>query len=173
MVEFFIKGTKSQLNKIDDKVALNNTTSENNLFKVAGYFIDLNYLNDDETIQLSVDDENIWESCFNDLKELNETEFNNELIISMRVIDESYKDFFIHDDFGFFTEDVVISAFGRFGDTFCEPMSVKEAIMIWCDIMDKEQGNRTDDEMISYINNYDYDDEYSEDEFHIDKFVKI
>ena len=39
--------------------------------------------------------------------------------------------------------------------------------------MDKEQGNRTDDEMISYINNYDYDDDYSEDEFHIDKFVKI
>lgn len=169
MVDFYIKGTKSQLDEIENKVLLNNTTSGNNLFNVSGYFVDLGYT--DDAIILSVDEENIWESCFNDLKELNETEFNNELIISMRVIDESYKDFFIHDDAGFFTEDVVISSSGIFEDNFCEPFSVKDAIMMWCDIMDKEQGNRTDDEMISYINNYDYDDE--DDTLKIYKFEKI
>jgi hypothetical protein len=169
MVDFYIKGTKPQLDEIENKVLLNNTTSGNNLFNVSGYFVDLGYT--DDAIILSVDEENIWESCFDDLKELNETEFNNELIISMRVIDESYKDFFIHDDFGFFTEDVVISSSGIFEDNFCEPFSVKDAIMMWCDIMDKEQGNRTDDEMISYINNYDYDDE--DDTLKIYKFEKI
>lgn len=44
-------------------------------------------------------------------------------------------------------------------------------VLTYCDIMDKEQGNRTDDEMISYINNYDYDDE--DDELKIYKFKKI
>lgn len=169
MVEFFIKGAKSQLDEIENKVLLNNTTSENNLFHVGNYFVDLGYT--DDAIILSVDEENIFESCFDNLKELNETEFNNELIISMRVIDDSYKDFLIHDDFGFFTEDAVISSFGRFDDVFCEPFSVKDAIMMWLDIMDKEQGNRTDDEMISYINNYDYDDE--DDALKIYKFEKI
>ena len=169
MVDFYIKGTKSQLNEIENKVPLNNTTSGNNLFPIGGYFIDLGYT--DDAIILSIDDENIWDSCFDDLKELNETEFNNELIISMRVIDDSYRDFLIHDDADFFTEDVVISSSGIFEDNFCEPFSVKDAIMMWCDIMDKEQGNRTDDEMISYINNYDYDDE--DDTLKIYKFEKI
>lgn len=169
MVDFYIKGTKSQLDEIENKVSLNNTTSGNNFFHVGGYFVDLGYT--DDAIILSVDEENIWESCFDDLKEMNETEFNNELIISMRVIDDSYRDFFIHDDVDFFTEDVVVSSSGIFEDNFCEPFSVKDAIMMWCDIMDKEQGNRTDDEMISYINNYDYDDE--DDALKIYKFEKI
>lgn len=169
MVEFYIKGTKSQLDEIENKVLLNNTTSGNNFFHVGNYFVDLDYT--DDAIILSVDEENIFESCFDDLKELNETEFNNELIISMRVIDESYEDFLIHDDVDFFTEDAVISSSGIFEDNFCEPFSVKDAIMMWCDIMDKEQGNRTDDEMISYINNYDYDDE--DDALKIYKFEKI
>lgn len=168
MVEFIIKGSKSQLGEIENKVSLNNTTSGNNLFHIGRYFVDLGY--SDDAILLSVDEENIWESCFDDLKDLNETEFNNELIISMMVIDYSYKDFLIHDDFGFFTEDVVVSSGGIYDDNFCEPCSVKEAIMMWCDIMDQEQGNRTDDEMISYINNYNYDEE---DGFRIDKFEKI
>lgn len=169
MVDFYIKGPKSQLDEIEKKVLLSNTTSGNNLFHVGNYFVDLGYT--DDAIILSVDEENIYESCFDDLKELNETEFNNELIISMRVIDDSYKDFLIHDDVDFFTEDVVISSSGIFEDNFCEPFSVKDAIMMWCDIMDKEQGNRTDDEMISYINNYDYDDE--DDALKIYKFKKI
>lgn len=169
MVDFYIKGTKSQLDEIENKVPLNNTTSGNNFFHVGGYFVDLGYT--DDAIILSVDEENIWESCFDDLKEMNETEFNNELIISMRVIDDRYRDFLIHDDVDFFTEDVVISSSGIFEDNFCEPFSVKDAIMMWCDIMDKEQGNRTDDEMISYINNYDYDDE--DDALKIYKFEKI
>ena len=166
MVEFFIKGTNYQLDKIENEVPLNNTTSGNNLFHIGRYFINLCYL--DDAIILSVDEENIWESCFDDLKELNETEFNNELIISMRVIDDSYKDFLIYDDFGFFTEDVVMSSSGIFEDNFCEPFLVKDAIMMWCDIMNQEQGNRTDDEMISYINNYNYDDE--DDALEIYKF---
>lgn len=169
MVDFYIKGTKSQLDEIENKVSLNNTTSGNNLFHIGGYFIDLGYT--DDAIILSIDDENIWDSCFDDLKELNETEFNNELIISMRVIDDSYRDFLIHDDVDFFTEDVVISSSGIFEDNFYEPFSVKDAIMMWCDIMNQEQGNRTDDEMISYINNYKYDDE--DDAFKIYKFKKI
>ena len=169
MVDLYIKGPKSQLDEIEKKVLLSNTTSGNNLFHVGNYFVDLGYT--DDAIILSVDEENIYESCFDDLKELNETEFNNELIISMRVIDDSYKDFLIHDDVDFFTEDVVISSSGIFEDNFCEPFSVKDAIMMWCDIMDKEQGNRTDDEMISYINNYDYDDE--DDALKIYKFKKI
>ena len=169
MVDFYIKGTKSQLDEIEKKVLLNNTTSGNNFFHVGNYFVDLGYT--DDAIILSVDEENIYESCFDDLKELNETEFNNELIISMRVIDDSYRDFLIHDDVDFFTEDVVVSSSGISEDNFCEPFSVKDAIMMWCDIMDKEQGNRTDDEMISYINNYDYDDE--DDVLKIYKFKKI
>lgn len=169
MVDFYIKGTKSQLDEIENKVLLNNTTSGNNFFHVGNYFVDLSYT--DDAIILSVDEENIFESCFDDLKEMNETKFNNELIISMRVIDDSYRDFLIHDDADFFTEDVVVSSSGIFEDNFCEPFSVKDAIMMWCDIMDKEQGNRTDDEMISYINNYDYDDE--DDALKIYKFEKI
>lgn len=169
MVEFFIKGSKSQLDEIENKVLLNNTTSGNNLFHVGNYFVDLGY--SDDAILLSVDKENIYESCYDDLKDLNETEFNNELIISMRVIDDSYKDFLIHDDFGFFTEDAVMSSSGIFEDNFHEPFLVKDAIMMWCDIMNQEQGNRTDDEMISYINNYDYDDE--DDALKIYKFKKI
>lgn len=169
MVEFIIKGSKSQLDEIENKVLLNNTTSENNLFHVGNYFVDLGY--SDDAILLSVDEENIYESCYDDLKDLNETEFNNELIISMRVIDDSYKDFLIHDDVDFFTEDAVMSSFGIFEDNFYEPFLVKDAIMMWCDIMNQEQGNRTDDEMISYINNYNYDDE--DDAFKIYKFKKI
>ena len=133
MVDFYIKGTKSQLDEIEKKVLLNNTTSGNNFFHVGNYFVDLGYT--DDAIILSVDEENIYESCFDDLKELNETEFNNELIISMRVIDDSYRDFLIHDDAGFFTEDVVVSSSGIFEDNFCEPFSVKDAIMMWCDMI--------------------------------------
>ena len=110
MVDFYIKGPKSQLDEIENKVLLNNTTSGNNFFHVGNYFVDLGYT--DDAIILSVDEENIFESCFDDLKELNETEFNNELIISMRVIDDSYRDFLIHDDVDFFTEDVVVSSSG-------------------------------------------------------------
>ena len=41
MVDFYIKGTKSQLDEIENKVFLNNTTSGNNFFHVGGYFVDL------------------------------------------------------------------------------------------------------------------------------------
>ena len=47
--------------------------------------------------------------------------------------------------------------------------TLKDAINDWCEKMNIEQGKRTDEEMMNFINEYEYDDD--DTYFHIRQFT--
>lgn len=79
--------------------------------------------------------------------------------------------YYDHDEENFFPEEVAVSSSGEPFDDACDEIypTLKEAIEEWCEKIGIEQGSRTDEEMMDFINDYEYynDDTY----FYIRQFT--
>ena len=81
---------------------------------------------------LSFETETAWDACNELFEEINHLLWD-ELSISYRVCECGCEVYYVHDE--------------------------KDAINDWCEKMNIEQGERTDEEMMNFINEYEYNDD--------------
>lgn len=121
---------------------------------------------------ISFSTESAWTSCSEFFEELNKT-FGYALSISHREIECGCDIYYVHDEWDFFPEECSVSANGEpFDNIYDEPFdTIAEAINLWCSLTGIAQGDRNEDEMIEYINGYDYDED--DTYFYIHPFTLI
>jgi hypothetical protein len=110
---------------------------------------------------LSLDVESAWTPTA-ELFEAIKEKLDKELYLCYRAIEPGCEIFEVYDpNYCWFTEGVYISAcgepFSEDDEGVCD--TVADAIDIWCDRMNIEQGERTDEEMVEFINSYTYEDD--------------
>lgn len=141
-------------------------------FSVRGYIYWAEYEEDVENdfYLLSFCTESAWDACNELFEEINHC-YGDELSISWRVCECGCEVYYVHDEGNFFTEEVCVSSSGEpFDDAFDDVYdTAADAIKEWCSKMGVEQGGRTDEEMMDFINGYEY--EKDETYFYIRTFI--
>ena len=137
---------------------------------VRGHVYWAEFETDDDICLLSFDTESAWSACDQFFEELNNT-LGGELSISYREIECGCNLFYVHDEQGFFPEECCVSSSGEPFEDACEDVfdSCQDAIAEWCKKTGVPQGDRTEDEMVEFINDYEYDDE--DTYYYINKFI--
>ncbi len=137
---------------------------------VRGHIYWAKFEEDDDICLLSFDTESAWSACDQFFEELNNI-FGGELSISYREIECGCNLFYVHDEQGFFPEECCVSSSGEPFEDACEDVfdSCQDAIAEWCKKTGVPQGDRTEDEMVEFINGYEYDDE--DTYYYINKFI--
>lgn len=109
---------------------------------------------------LSFDTETAWDACTMLFEEINHV-LGDGLSISYRVCECGCEVYYVHDEGNFFPEKVAVSSYGEPFEDACDDIytTLKDAINEWCEKMNVAQGERTDEEMMDFINEYEYDDE--------------
>ena len=119
---------------------------------------------------LSFETETAWDACNELFNEINHLLWD-ELSISYRVCECGCEVYYVHDEGSFFPEEVAVSSSGEPFEDACDDIytTLKDAINEWCEKMNVQQGQRTDEEMMDFINDYEYenDDTY----FYIRQFT--
>lgn len=107
---------------------------------------------------LSFNTSSAWSSCDMFFDEVNKA-LDNELSISWREIEPGCGIFYTHDENDFFPEECYVTASGELFAEDCEGAydNVADAINKWCDITGISQEGRTEQEMVDFINGYEYD----------------
>lgn len=86
-----------------------------------------------------------------------------DLQINYRVIECGCDLFHVHREsaFDFFPEECCVSSYGAPFDEACEDVyeTVGDAIKVWCEKMNVSQDGRTEEEMMDFINDYEYEDD--------------
>ena len=79
--------------------------------------------------------------------------------ISYRVCECGCEVYYVHDEGNYFPEEACVSSAGEPFEDACEDVydTIADAIKEWCSKMNIEQGERTDEEMMDFINEYEYD----------------
>lgn len=118
---------------------------------------------------LSFDTETAWAACNDFFDALNE-KFDGAFSISYREIECGWGFFCVHDEGEHFPEECCVSAYGGpFEAMNEEPFdTVADAIEVWCEKTGIKRGERSDEEMLDYIAQYEYEDD--ETFFFINKF---
>ena len=100
-----------------------------------------------------------WAGCHKFFWTVNEV-LGDELSISFREKEPDFGIFRIHDEGGFFTEKCCVFSYGAPFDNlyFYDFDSIEDAIQEWCSRMGVERGDKSEEEMIDYINGYEYDE---------------
>lgn len=141
-------------------------------FSVRGYIYWAEYEEDVENdfYLLSFCTESAWDACNELFEEINHC-YGDKLSISWRVCECGCEVYYVHDEGNFFTEGVCVSSSGEpFDDAFDDVYdTAADAIKEWCSKMGVEQGKRTDEEMMDFINDYEY--EKDETYFYIRTFI--
>lgn len=109
---------------------------------------------------LSMETETAWSACNDLFREINHVLWD-ELSISYREIETGCEVFFVHDEGAFFEEECCVSSSGEPFEESAEDVydTVADAIEEWCKKMDIDRGERTDEEMMEFINTYEYEDD--------------
>ena len=109
---------------------------------------------------LSFETETAWDACNELFEEINHLLWD-ELSISYRVCECGCEVYYVHDEGDFFPEEVAVSSSGEPFEDACDDIytTLKDAINDWCEKMNIAQGERTDEEMMNFINEYEYDDD--------------
>lgn len=109
---------------------------------------------------LSFETETAWTAC-DELFEAIDKVLHEELSISFREIECGCGIYRVHDEGDFFPEECCVSASGEpFGEICEEPVdSESDAIKQWCCLTGVGQRGKTNEEMVSLINDYDYGDD--------------
>lgn len=125
---------------------------------------------DDDHVLLSFETESAWDACNELFEEINHLLWD-ELSISYRVCECGCEVFYIHDEGSYFPEECCVSSNGEPFDDACEDVynTVEDAINEWCSKMNIDKGNRTKEEMLTFIGEYEYDND--ETYFYIYEFV--
>lgn len=119
---------------------------------------------------LSFDTETAWSACDMFFDELNKA-LGGELSISYREIEPGCDIYYVHDECGWFPEECCVNSSGDPFEDACSDVygTIKDAIDEWCSKMNVEQGERTEEEMLEYINEFVYEDD--DTYFYINKFT--
>ena len=99
-----------------------------------------------------------WAGCHELFWSVNEV-LGNEMSISYREKEPDSGIFRIHDEGGFFTEKCCVFSYGDpFENLYYSDFdSIESAIQEWCSKMGVERGDKSEEEMLDYINRYDYE----------------
>ena len=118
------------------------------------------YEEDDDHVLLSFETETAWDACNDLFEEINHLLWD-ELSISYRVCECGCEVYYVHDEGNYFPEEVCVSSCGEHFKDACDDVyeTVADAIKEWCSKMNIEQGERSDEEMMDFINEYDYEDD--------------
>ena len=126
---------------------------------VRGYIYWADFEEDKDTgyCLLSFDTESAWSSCDMLFNEINNA-LGGGLSINYREIEPGCDIFYVHDECDFFPEECCVSSSGKPFEDVCEDVyeTLADAIKEWCSKTGIEQGNRTDEEMVDFINDYEY-----------------
>lgn len=125
--------------------------------EICYYHLDL------ENNQLWITVTSKWSGCHEVFNTINETIFNNDLIISYREIEPGCEIYNVYDSQGVFTEECYLDVYGL--DDFSEGenyTSIENAINDWYNVfknkIDINHFNKlSTEEKIEFINNYKYD----------------
>ena len=111
-----------------------------------------------------------WLGCHKFFWALNEV-LGDEMSISYLEKEISAGVFCIHDEGEYFTAKCCVYSFGDPFDSFYydDFNSIEDAIQEWCSKMGVERGDKSEEEMIDYINGYEYDEMGSY--FEIQKYI--
>ena len=125
---------------------------------------------DNDTALLSFETETAWDACNELFHEINHI-LGDELSISYRVCECGCEVYYTHDEGNFFPEECCVSASGEPFDDASDDVynSIDDAIREWVSKMGVEQGERTKEQMVDFINDYVYEDE--DTYFYIKVFV--
>ncbi len=133
------------------------------------YFFEL----DDEVNVLTISTESAWTPTVELFDAFAEQFGEDEVSVSYMAVEVGCEVFQIRDCGDFFNYDCLVSYSGEpFGDGVEEPFeSVYDAIQFWCQQMHIDRAGRSDEEMRSFIEAYDYGDD-SDTFFYIYDFDK-
>lgn len=136
---------------------------------VRGHIYWAEYEEDDDYALLSFDTETAWTACNDFFDALNE-KFDGAFSISYREIECGCGIFCVHDEGEHFPEECCVSAYGEpFEAMNEEPFdTVTDAIEVWCEKTGIKHDERSDEEMLEYIAQYEYKDDKTF--FFINKF---
>lgn len=124
---------------------------------------------DEEEDMLSLETESAWDRS-ELFEEINHV-LGDVLSVSFRCTECGCEVYYTHDEGNYFPEECCVSSAGEPFEDACDDVydSVADAIKEWCSKMGIEQGERTDEEMMDFINEYEYDND--ETYFYIRTFV--
>ena len=127
---------------------------------VRGHIYWAEYEEDEDHVLLSFDTETAWDACNEIFEEINHLLWD-ELEISYRVVECGCEVYYVHDEGNYFPEEACVSSYGEPFEDACDDVydTIADAIKEWCGKMNIEQGERTDEEMMDFINEYDYEDD--------------
>lgn len=116
-----------------------------------------------EDAVLTVVTETAWTGCHELFNAINET-MNQELSISYCEIEPGCEVYNIHDEENFFPDIHIVDCCGDTFDGCYEETyeSAEDAVADWCKCMEIDPASlnsKTTEEKVSYINNYEYDDD--------------
>lgn len=127
---------------------------------VRGHIYWAEYEEDEDHVLLSFETETAWDACNELFEEINHLLWD-ELEISYRVCECGCEVYYVHDEGNYFPEEACVSSYGEPFEDACDDVydTIADAIKEWCSKMNIEQGERTDEEMMDFINEYDYEDD--------------
>ena len=127
---------------------------------VRGHIYWAEYEEDEDHVLLSFETETAWDACNELFGEINHLLWD-ELEISYRVVECGCEAYYVHDEGNYFPEEACVSSYGEPFEDACDDVydTIADAIKEWCSKMNIEQGERTDEEMMDFINEYDYEDD--------------
>lgn len=136
------------------------------------YWAELDEDESDDYCLLSFDTESAWSACDMFFDELKKT-LGGTLSISYREIEPGCEIFYVHDEYGCFPEECCVNCHGEpFEYAYYDLYNtIGDAIEEWCSKMDFSRGEKTDEEMLDFINGYEYEDK--ETYFYINKFTFV
>ena len=127
---------------------------------VRGHIYWAEYEEDEDHVLLSFETETAWDACNELFEEINHFLWD-ELEISYRVVECGCEVYYVHDEGNYFPEEACVSSYGEPFEDACDDVydTIADAIKEWCSKMNIEQGERTDEEMMNFINEYEYEDD--------------
>lgn len=145
---------------LDDLAKFYGIDYEAKHISVRGHIYWAEYEEDEDHVLLSFETETAWDACNELFEEINHLLWD-ELEISYRVVECGCEVYYVHDEGNYFPEEACVSSYGEPFEDACDDVyeTIADAIKEWCSKMNIEQGERTDEEMMNFINEYDYEDD--------------
>ena len=143
---------------------------ESKHISVRGHIYWAEFEEDDDHVLLSFETETAWDAC-NELSEEIKHLLWDELYISYRVCECGCEVYYVHDEGSYFPEECCVSSYGTPFEDACDDVytTVVDAIKEWSLKIGIEQEERTYEQMIAFINEYEYED--SDVYFYIETFT--
>lgn len=145
---------------------------EKKQISVRGHIYWAEYEEDEENdyFLLSFETETAWDACNELFFEINRI-LGDELSISYRCCESGCDLFYTHDEGDFFPEECCVSSYGEPFEDACEDVfdTIEDAIAEWTSKTCIGQEDRSEKEMVDFINSYGYESE--ETYFYIHPFT--